>query len=301
VACGTGLVALEAVRAVRPHGVIVAVDFSSQLVEAAKRQGLEPGLSNVTYARMDAQGIELSRTMEAKPWSKRRPASTVPTLTVGSSARLSISCGPATATDSSAGQRGMAVVTFRLEQDFPTELARLWAVLGRRDFVEQKYQALGSTALHILKFDASERMIEVELERRVPATPEEMPAWARVLSGVRQTMHHHTRWERVSPTRIDAEVDISPVGKPVRVHGIGTVVELSPDRTRMTLDFNVECNVPAIGPKVARLFADQMKQALREDHRFTLNYLAGRVTAMRQKDVENGTDELRQRPRADPG
>jgi hypothetical protein len=177
----------------------------------------------------------------------------------------------------------MADMKFRLRQDFPAGLARLWTVFGRPEYTKQKYRSLGSTALRILKFAATDKMIEVELERNAPVALEKLPAWARVLSGKRQTMRHHSRWERAGPKQINAELDISPVGVPLRAHCIGSVVELSRGLSRMTLRFDVDCSVPTVGPDLARFFAEQVQEALRADHAFTLAYLEAAGTPARRK------------------
>ena len=167
----------------------------------------------------------------------------------------------------------IADMEFSLTQDFPADLGRLWTVFGRPEYTEQKYRSLGSTALRMLKFAASDELIEVELERKAPVALERLPAWVRVLSGEQQTMRHHSRWERAGPKQINVELDISPVGVPLHAHCIGSVVELSRSLSRMTLRFDVNCSVPTIGTKMARLFAEQVKEALRADHAFTLGYL----------------------------
>ncbi len=41
----------------------------------------------------------------------------------------------------------------------------------------------------------------------------------------------------------------------------------------MTLNFDVKCRTLGVGTTVARLFAEQVKHALRVDHAFTLGYL----------------------------
>lgn len=177
----------------------------------------------------------------------------------------------------------MADMKFSLRQDFPAGLARLWTVFGRPEYTEQKYRSLGSTSLRILKFAATDKMIEVELERSAPVPLEKVPALARVLPGKQQTMRHHSRWERAGPKQINAELDISPVGVPLDAHCIGSVVELSPGRSRMTLRFEVSCSVPIVGTDVARFFAEQVKEALRADHAFTLRYLEAIGTPARRK------------------
>jgi hypothetical protein len=160
-----------------------------------------------------------------------------------------------------------------LTQDFPVGLERLWAALGRADYVEQKYRALGSTSLRVLKFSADADLIEVELDRQAPVAREELPVWARFLVGNQQAMHHHTRWRRAGLAKVDAEFDISAPGMPVSARGTGTVVELSPVHSRMTLHFEVKSAAAALKSSVALVFAQQVKRALEADHAFTLAYL----------------------------
>jgi len=59
VACGTGLVAFDAARAVGPAGAVVGVDLSGQMVEAARLRASKKALSNVRFARMDAESLAL--------------------------------------------------------------------------------------------------------------------------------------------------------------------------------------------------------------------------------------------------
>ena len=53
VACGTGLVTIEAARAVGPHGHAVGVDLSGEMVEAAQQCAEQRHTSNLSFARMD--------------------------------------------------------------------------------------------------------------------------------------------------------------------------------------------------------------------------------------------------------
>lgn len=59
VACGTGLVSLQAARAVGPLGQVLGVDLSGQMVEAAARHAAGCGLLNVDFARMDGETLDL--------------------------------------------------------------------------------------------------------------------------------------------------------------------------------------------------------------------------------------------------
>lgn len=162
---------------------------------------------------------------------------------------------------------------FSLSQDFPAGLDRLWAVFGRPEYPERKYRSLGSSDVRLLRFEATPGLIEVELERKAPVARDALPAWARKFMRREQTMRHRTRWRRVSPVWAEAELDIIPLGRPVTAHGSGSIVQLAPDLTRMTLRFVVRSTLPLVGASAARLYAKQIKEALRADHAFTLRYL----------------------------
>jgi hypothetical protein len=171
------------------------------------------------------------------------------------------------------GAVATAAVEFDLTQDFPASLERLWTALGSADYVKHKYRSLGSTSLRIVKLIASAEAIEVVLERQAPVARERLPVWARVASGRDQAMRQHTRWRRTGHGRVDVEFDLALMNMPVSAKGSGSVVEVSPRQTRMTLHFDVASGTPAFKSGVARLFAQQVKAALEADHAFTLEYL----------------------------
>ncbi|MCB0678302.1 MAG: methyltransferase domain-containing protein [Saprospiraceae bacterium] len=58
IACGTGLVALRAARFVAPHGRVIGVDISDQMVERANELAASSGLPNVSFYRMEAEQLD---------------------------------------------------------------------------------------------------------------------------------------------------------------------------------------------------------------------------------------------------
>ena len=58
-ACGTGLVTLDAARSVGPHGTVLGTDISGQMIEIARQRAADQQLSNATFQRMDAQTLDL--------------------------------------------------------------------------------------------------------------------------------------------------------------------------------------------------------------------------------------------------
>lgn len=165
------------------------------------------------------------------------------------------------------------MVNFEIAHDFPASLDRLWEALGQRDYVDQKYSALGSTSLRIEQFDSSPRRIEVRLERTLGIEASGLPAWARWLSGRPQRLVHHTCWTRAGAREVDVELRVFTPDHAVDADATGTVIELDSGRTRMRLNVTVKCSVPAVGGQIAKVFADQMKHALEQDHAFTVRYL----------------------------
>lgn len=162
---------------------------------------------------------------------------------------------------------------FSITQDFPAGLDQLWATFSRPGYPEQKYRALGATAVRLVRFQVTDQAIEVELERDIPMKGYRMPPWVRALTGREQTIRHRTAWRRTSPAVIRAELDISPVGLPVRARGIGTLVETGKGKARMVLNWRVKASLPIMAERAEQLLADEVRRALEEDHAFTLQYL----------------------------
>lgn len=57
VACGTGVVSLAAARTVGPTGAVTGVDISGRMVERAWGAATARGFRNVTFERMEAEGL----------------------------------------------------------------------------------------------------------------------------------------------------------------------------------------------------------------------------------------------------
>ncbi|MDO9438054.1 class I SAM-dependent methyltransferase [Hydrogenophaga sp.] len=60
VACGTGLVTLQAARAAGPPGRVIGVDLSGRMVQAAEQRARASALHNVRFDRMDAEQLALA-------------------------------------------------------------------------------------------------------------------------------------------------------------------------------------------------------------------------------------------------
>lgn len=164
-------------------------------------------------------------------------------------------------------------VKFSLSQDFPVSLDVLWPVYGSPAYLEAKYKALGSTNLRILEAKTDDTSINVVLERTIAPDLRSLPDWARKMVARDYVMRHENRCQRSSPTHASVSLGIKPLGSPVDIHGRGSLSEPAPGQTRLALEFDVECRIPLVGKKVAELFAIKIREALAEDHDFTLAYI----------------------------
>jgi SAM-dependent methyltransferase len=59
IACGTGLVAFDAARAVGPDGHVLGVDISGRMVDFAEQRARAVNISNSRFLRMDAETLDL--------------------------------------------------------------------------------------------------------------------------------------------------------------------------------------------------------------------------------------------------
>lgn len=166
---------------------------------------------------------------------------------------------------------------FTRRDDLPAGLDPLWATFGDPAYARQKYLALGSRAVRIPRFDVSVEAIEVELERQVLVDRRAWPRWSRPALAAQQTLRHRSAWRRVTPSRIVATLEIAPVGQPVRADGAAILDEVAPEHAVMTVRWRVHSPLPLLGPRIERLFAQQLRAALDADHAFTLRYLAAQA------------------------
>ncbi len=170
---------------------------------------------------------------------------------------------------------------FKLRQEYPASLDRLWTIFSDGAYPERKYRALGATAFRMLLFRASPERIDVEFERRIRLAADKWPGWAgrlrRAFADEQLTLRHSGKWRRLGQKRGEAELEVTVVrgltGVPIRVHGAGPIAEVSSQLTRLELRLAVECRLPLVGGAIARLVARQMKEELAADYDYTLAYI----------------------------
>jgi hypothetical protein len=165
------------------------------------------------------------------------------------------------------------LVKFNLAQDFPVGLDTLWPVYGSPPYLEAKYRTLGAHRIDIKEALTDEQAIFVVLERTIAPDLKGVPDWARKLVGRDYVMRHENRCRRLTASTSSVSLSITPLGSPVTIKAVGSLNEVATGQCRLALEFDVGCSLPLVGKKVAELFAGKIREALQEDHDFTLEYI----------------------------
>lgn len=161
-----------------------------------------------------------------------------------------------------------------LQQDYPASLDRLWQVLGQPDYPHSKYRALGVTAYRIHRFEADRERIELDFERTFAIPADKVPALAQRFLPSEQTLRYLSHWRRSGSDCADFDVGIQAPGLPLQVSGQGHLQQIGPDNSRLSIDFTINAHVPLLGSRIEQMIAAQIEKSFRDDHDFTLRYLA---------------------------
>ena len=168
---------------------------------------------------------------------------------------------------------------FTMAQDFPVGVDRLWTAIGREDYVRAKYRALGTPALRLRRFQATAERVEVDLERDLPrAVP--LPPGLGATGHALRTLRQRSTWRRDARGEVQVTLEIAPLGLPLVAAGEGSVRPTGPHACRLALRWQVRADeVPGLLRGAASaIFARRVREALAQDHAFTLGWLA-RATA----------------------
>lgn len=161
------------------------------------------------------------------------------------------------------------------QQDYPAGIDRLWRVFGQPDYPQRRYRAQGVTAYELRRFATTPTTIDLDMLRTLTIPPHKIPTLVQKLLPTEVTLHYVSHWRRSAADRADFDIDITAESLPVQVKGQGRLTQLAEDCSRLAIDVDIDVHVPLLGHKLEKLLAAQIEKAFRDDHAFTLNYLAG--------------------------
>lgn len=159
-------------------------------------------------------------------------------------------------------------------QDYPATPERLWQVFGQPDYPHRKYRTQGITDYKVRRFDAAPASISLDLERTLSVPLHRIPAFAQRFVHPEQTLNYVSHWHRNAEGLADFDLDIIASGLPVKISGKGELRQTGHDSSRLSIDFDIQVHVPLIGGKIEKMLASFIEKSFRDDHAFTLQYLA---------------------------
>lgn len=159
-------------------------------------------------------------------------------------------------------------------QDYPATPERLWQVFGQPDYPHRKYQAQGITAYQVRHFDASPERISLDLERTLSVPLHRIPSFAQRFVHPEQTLHYVSHWRRDAAGHANFDLEILAPGLPLKIGGKGELRQTGPAESRLSIEFDVHVSVPLLGGRIEKMIAGFIEKSFREDHSFTLEYLA---------------------------
>jgi hypothetical protein len=159
-------------------------------------------------------------------------------------------------------------------QDYPAPPERLWQVFGQADYLHRKYAAQGISAYRLNRFDTSPERIGVELERILAVPMHKIPSFAQRFVHPEQTLVYVSNWRRNAEGPADFDLEIHAPGLPLQISGRGALREAGAGSSRLAFDFDVRVPVPLLGGRIEKAVAGFIEKSFREEHAFTLQYLA---------------------------
>lgn len=147
---------------------------------------------------------------------------------------------------------------------YDAPVADVYAMLTDPDFREEATRAQGA-----LSSTVDVRGAEVRIE--IVRTNDDIPAFARKLTGETSTAHQSESW---ADDAYEADFSVKPVGLPASIHGTRRLVE-DGDATLDTFEGEAKCSIPLVGGKIEGILADKLREGWNAEHAAGVTWLAG--------------------------
>jgi hypothetical protein len=161
-------------------------------------------------------------------------------------------------------------MTVETSHDFDASFEEMYRNLTNRDFLQRKYEGVGSRNVKITECGLDEDVFRIEWSREVPADP---PAFARKFFGEWNRLDEIMEWS--------LEGEAAHADYEARIRGVpGTIrgeFDLRPVAGGCVEDIVMEASVsiPLLGGKIEKLMEEDVATNLQAEYEFTVNALTG--------------------------
>jgi hypothetical protein len=146
---------------------------------------------------------------------------------------------------------------------------QLWAMLGSRDYWEQKYQTMGATEVEFQEFTPSADAVSLKTVRSVPA---DLPGFAKKIIGETNRVTQTENWRRAGDT-LSCDIDIAVKNVPGGTTG---TMQIKPTGAGCQWDanFDIKVPLPIVGGKLEGLMVDETTANFKQEKVFNDSWLA---------------------------
>lgn len=152
---------------------------------------------------------------------------------------------------------------------YDTDMDAMWGMITRQDYWDEKYSALGASAVSWQTFQATDDTFTYTSVRNVPA---DLPSVAKKIVGDTNTVTTTERWTREGDSAA-ATIEIQVKNVPGATTG---TMEMSPTGggTSWSFDFDTKVSIPMVGGKLESIMTDQTGDQLAQEKTFNDQWLA---------------------------
>lgn len=158
---------------------------------------------------------------------------------------------------------------FSTKHVYSKDIAAVFQVFTSKDYLEQKFAALGAKNITILECAESKGKFVIKSQRDVPSNP---PGFAKKFLKAFNTVIEEDLWE-ISDGQIrhgTFEVDIK--GTPITLKGTMTL-SASEEGCQNAISGAAKVSIPLIGGQIAKFVESDTEKNLKGDYEFTQKYL----------------------------
>ena len=152
---------------------------------------------------------------------------------------------------------------------YDADMDAMWGMITRQDYWDEKYSALGASAVSWQAFEATDDTFTYTSVRNVPA---DLPSVAKKIVGDTNTVTTTERWTRAGDSA-SATIEIHVKNVPGATTGTMTMSP-SGDGTSWSFDFDTKVSIPMVGGKLEGVMTDQTGDQLGQEKSFNDQWLA---------------------------
>jgi hypothetical protein len=160
-----------------------------------------------------------------------------------------------------------------IEYIFEHNIDTVWSIFKNKDFIKEKYLAGGAVEYELLNYLIEGERCFIDVSRTMPINIETLPKVLSKIINANQVTKQLSKWNRVSDHKIEINLEVILIGKPIKCFANGHLIAVHDDETKYIIDFDVSSSLPFFGSKFEEIFCKQTKKSMDFDFDFAKQYI----------------------------